>query len=305
MTARLRLASRPARTPASAPLVAARGRALALRLALPALLIALLVAPLAAAVLGLTGCAGGGTLGGRETTPTAGKPAAEDPADKAPEGWGERQTWLLAAESGVDTSTFSAEVDNPYWPLAPGTTWTYRATTPDGTETIEVEVLAERRLVMGVECAVVRDTVSLEGELVEDTRDWYAQDATGNVWYMGEEVDNYENGKLTDNKGSWEAGVDGALPGIKMWAEPRIGQAPYYQEFYEGEAEDLARDLLADAGAATPFDGFEDLLLVEEWTPLDPDIVERKYYARGVGTVKEEMVRGGEEVVLLTGFEAP
>jgi hypothetical protein len=159
--------------------------------------------------------------------------------------------------------------------------------------------------VVGIECVVVRDTVSLDGELIEDTHDWYAQDKDGNVWYMGEDSKEYEGGQVTSTAGSWEAGVDGALPGIKVWATPLVGDAPYYQEYYEGEAEDLGRDVALDGTASVQFGDYTDLLVVEEWTPLEPEVVERKYYAAGVGTVKEEMARGGNEVVELIEFVLP
>lgn len=200
---------------------------------------------------------------------------------------------------------FVERVDNPYWPLTPGAKWSYEASAEEGTETIEVEVLDETKEILGVKCTVVRDTVKVDGELIEDTFDWYAQDADGNVWYMGEDTKEYENGKQVGTTGSWEAGVDGAQAGIKMWAEPHTGQPPYYQEYFRGEAEDLARDLRTDATATVPTDEYSNVLVVEEWTPLDPEFVERKYYAKGVGTVKEEMVRGGDEVVDLRTYAKP
>lgn len=222
-----------------------------------------------------------------------------------PEGWGAQEAWVLTSSSGVEPSMFVGGVDNPYWPLAPGTKWTYEAKTDEGTETIEVEVLRETRDVAGVACVVVHDVVKLNGELIEDTYDWYAQDERGNVWYMGEDSKEYEDGQVVSTAGSWEAGVDGAQPGIKVWGDPRVGGPAYYQEFYKGEAEDLGKDIAIDGVADTPAGRFEDLLVVEEWTPLEPDVVERKYYKAGVGTVKEEMVRGGTEVVLLTRVEQP
>lgn len=139
---------------------------------------------------------------------------------------------------------------------------------------VEVLILEETRIVAGIECTVVRDTVSLDGEIVEDTYDWYAQDNDGNVWYMGEDSKEYEGGEVVSTAGSWEAGVDGALPGVKVWAEPRIGGVPYYQEVYEGEAEDLARDLALGGRASVPFGDYTDLLVVEEWTRLEPGVIE-------------------------------
>lgn len=222
-----------------------------------------------------------------------------------PPNWGEPESWTKPAAELPDPADFVEGVDHPYWPLVPGTRWVYEAETTDGLERIEVEVLDETRTVAGIECVVVRDTVTLDGELTEDTYDWYAQDRDGNVWYMGEDSTEYEGGESVSTAGSWEAGADGALPGIKLWAEPHIRQAPYYQEFYEGEAEDLGRDISLSGKASVPFGEYNDLLVVEEWNKLDPGTVELKYYAEGVGTVKEEVIRGGSEIVGLTEFEAP
>jgi len=223
----------------------------------------------------------------------------------APSGWGPPDSWTVPTSADLDPADFVEGVDNPYWPLEPGTAWVYEAETPDGLERIEVRVLDEAKTIGGIECVVVRDTVTLDGALIEDTFDWYAQDTEGNVWYMGEDSREYEGGKVVSTAGSWEAGVDGALPGIKVWAEPRVGQAPYYQELYEGEAEDLGRDLATDGAATVPFGEYADLLVVEEWNKLAPEAVERKYYAEGVGVVMEETTRGGAEVVELIDFSRP
>lgn len=243
---------------------------------------------------------------GDEQTPASGGGASSPSApSQVPAGWGGSDTWEWPSESGIDPSNFVAEVTNPYWPLPPGAEWHYAAETDDGTETIKVVVLAGSKEIMGVACTVVRDTVKLDGELIEDTYDWYAQDKDGNVWYMGEDSKEYEGGKVVSTSGSWQAGLDGAEPGIKVWAQPHVGGPPYFQEYYQGEAEDLGKDLGLDGTAQTPTGTYDGLLVVEEWTPLDPGFVERKYYKAGVGAVKEEMTRGGSEVVLLTGFRLP
>jgi len=222
-----------------------------------------------------------------------------------PEGWGDPDSWVKPADSLPDPADFVAGVDNPYWPLVPGALWVYEAKTDEGAERIEVLVLDETRVVAGIECVVVRDAVSLDGELIEDTYDFYAQDNGDNVWYMGEDSKEYESGQVVSTAGSWEAGVDGALPGIKVWGTPHVGEAPYYQEFYGGDAEDLGRDIALDGTASVPFGEYSDLLVVEEWNKLAPETVERKYYAAGVGTVMEEVTRGGNEVVELVEFFAP
>jgi hypothetical protein len=191
-----------------------------------------------------------------------------------------------------DPDRFLPQIDNPFLSYAPGTRWVYEETTDEGTERVEVVVLDETREVAGVQAVVVRDTVTVDGELVEDTYDWFAQDEDGNVWYLGEDVKNYENGQYVDAAGSWEAGVDGAQAGILMWADPQPG-AEYSQEYYRGEAEDMARVVALDGAADVPFGRYTDLVVIEEWTPLEPAIAERKYYARGVGQVLGEVVRGG------------
>src|SRR5215210_6519385 len=136
----------------------------------------------------------------------------------------------------IRAADFTAEVDSPYFPLKPGTTWIYEGTSDGEVERNEVTVTDETRDLMGVTCVVVHDVVSINGEVVEDTIDWYAQDADGNVWYFGEESKDYEDGELVSTEGFWEAGVDGAQPGIVMLADPAVGNS-YQQEYYAGEAE--------------------------------------------------------------------
>ena len=204
-----------------------------------------------------------------------------------------------------DAATFTNPtiVNNTYLPLIPGTELEYEVETEDGVETIVTEVLGTTRTVDGVECVVFRDRVYLEGLLIEDTHDWFAQDDEGNVWYMGEEVKNYEyddDGNLIDENedGAWEAGVDDALPGIIMWADPEE-RFSYYQEYYEEEAEDMGMivamgvEVVLEDGAV-----YEDCLQILDWNPLEPETMEYKYFAPTLGLVKEEVV-GGDEVVEL------
>jgi hypothetical protein len=193
----------------------------------------------------------------------------------------------------VDPADFVDVIDNPYLPYAPGSSWTYEGTDDGETEHIEVVVTEERREVMGISAVVVRDTVTMEGELVEDTYDWFAQDRDGNVWYLGEETAEYEDGEVVSTEGSWEAGVDGALPGIVMPAQPAVGDA-YRQEFYAGEAEDLAEVARLGASETVPFGDLDDLVVIKEWNPLEPEVVEEKYFARGIGLVLEVKTAGGE-----------
>lgn len=257
---------------------------------------ALVLASTLLLALAITACTG-------EQLPVSGGNASGDATATAPANWGSPDSWELPIWPGA--ASFVDGIDNPYWPLAPGTRWNYEATTDEGTETIELVVLSETRQVAGVTCTVVHDTVKFKGELIEDTYDWYAQDAEGNVWYMGEDSKEYTNGELIGTTGSREAGVDGAKPGIKVWNISHLEEPPYYQEFYRGEAEDLGRDVGLGGLAETPAGFFDGLLVVEEWTPLEPEFIERKYYKSGVGVVKEELIRGGSQIVLLTMFEKP
>jgi hypothetical protein len=165
----------------------------------------------------------------------------------------------------------------------------YRGKTEHATEGDIVEVTFDTKNVMGVECVVVDDRVTEDGELTEHTYDWYAQDKKGIVWYFGEDSNEYENGRVKSTGGSWEAGKDGAKPGIIMPADPKIGKA-YRQEYYKREAEDMARALKLDGSAKVPYGSFDNVLVTDEWTPLEPNISEHKYYAPGVGNVLE--VRG-------------
>jgi hypothetical protein len=201
----------------------------------------------------------------------------------------------------IDPARFTATIDNPYLPYLPGARWVYEATTEDGeVERIEVSVTDQRRMVYGVETVVVHDVVSIGDELVEDTWDWYAQDDEGNVWYFGEDSTSYEGGTAS-KAGSWEAGVNGAQPGIVMPAKPAAGFA-YREEFLRGEAEDLAKVVALDGSVDTPFGSFSELVVTINWTPLDTHFIERKSYASGVGFVSETFDRGPNEEVRLVDF---
>jgi len=205
-----------------------------------------------------------------------------------------------------DAASFTnpTTIDNNYLPLVPGTTLNYASETEDGVETSVVEVLNTTRVVDGVECVVVRDRVYLDGLLMEDTQDWFAQDDDGNVWYMGEDVTNYEyddddNLLGTNNDGAWEAGVDDAMPGIFMLAAPEEGVS-YYQEFYEDEAEDMGYVVAVGVTVELENDTtYEDCVQILDWNPLNPFALEYKYYAPGGGLVKEEVVGGDQTAELI------
>ena len=203
----------------------------------------------------------------------------------------------------LDPADFVAVIDNPYMPLKPGMRWVYDGTDDDETEHIEVVVLDETKEVLGIPAVVVRDTVSdADGQVVEDTYDWYAQDRDGNVWYLGEDTTEFENGEPAAKTGSWEAGVDGAYAGIVMPADPVEGHA-YRQEYYKDEAEDLGEIIAVGAGPETVAAGtYDDLVVTRDWNPLDPDVVEEKTYAPGVGFILEVKTVGGTGRVELTSF---
>ena len=203
----------------------------------------------------------------------------------------------------IDPASFVSGVDNPYWPLKPGSKWRYEGNIDGTPEVVTVEVLAETKEILGITCVVVRDEVTADGETVELTFDWYAQDVHGNVWYLGEDSKEYENGVVVGTTGSWEAGVDGAQPGIVMPADPGQVADTYRQEYYAGEAEDLARVLETGASVTVAFGSFEDVLVTEEWTPLESEIREHKSYAPDIGFVKEEVVQGGSGSVELVSYE--
>jgi hypothetical protein len=191
----------------------------------------------------------------------------------------------------IDPADFVSVIDNPYFPLTPGTTFTYEAETEDGRETDVVTVTHDTKEILGVTCTVVRNTATLDDVIEEDTFDWYAQDKEGNVWYFGEFTTQFENGVPVGHEGSWEAGVDGAQPGIIMPADPQSGDS-YRQEFLAGVAEDMAKVLRLNASVSVPYGDFENCLETKEWSPLEPGVIEHKFYARGIGLVLVEELKG-------------
>jgi hypothetical protein len=181
---------------------------------------------------------------------------------------------------------FTTKIDNPYLPMKPGSQRVYRETDAQGQRTRDVVRVTHRtkRVAAGIVGRVVRDTATQHGQVVEDTRDFYAQDAKGNVWYLGEATTTYEHGKPVSTEGSWEAGVDGAQAGIVMLAHPRVGRS-YRQEHYAGHAEDAAKILSRNEQVDVPAGHYRHVLLTKEFTPLEPRGLEYKFYARGVGVV--------------------
>ena len=228
---------------------------------------------LAAALVAAAGC-GGDEASGGEAAGTA-LPRGSEPAS-------------------LDPAEFTTVIDNPYWPMAVGSRWVYRETDGEGTvQRVVVTVTSRTKVVAaGVEARVVHDVVTESGEFVEVTDDWYAQDAAGNVWYLGEETTEYENGKPVSTAGSFEAGVDGAEAGVIMPADPEPGME-YRQEYFDGEAEDQGSIVARDQQAEVPAGHFSDVLMTRDTNPLEPRVLEFKFYAPGVGAVLALGVSGG------------
>ena len=195
----------------------------------------------------------------------------------------------------IDPDNFVSEVDNKFFPLQPGTTFFYKGKEEGVPTTNKTHVTHTTKQILGVSTTVVRDRAFEKGVLVEDTFDWYAQDKDGNVCYFGEDTKELDkHGNVISTEGSWEAGVDGAEPGIIMEAKPKVDDT-YQQEFAPGVAEDMAKVLSVDKSTCVPYRCFDNLLLTKEWTPLEPDVVEHKYYAKDVGFIRGVGVKGGRE----------
>lgn len=198
---------------------------------------------------------------------------------------------------GLEVPTsWAPAVTNRYFPLPAGATWELRDDTSEGVQVTRLEVLGAPRVVNGVAATVVLDRVYLDGALIEETYDWYAQDASGNVWYLGEDAREIEDGRVTSTEGSWEWGVQGALPGVIMWAEPaaHVGEG-YRQEYWRGQAEDFARVLAVGEGVTVPAGAFTDCVRTADWNHLEPGPLEHKSYCRGVGLVLEVNARRPRE----------
>lgn len=201
-----------------------------------------------------------------------------------------------------DPSGFVSGIDNPYLAFAPGRVFRYQSETAEGLETNVVEVTTRTKRILGIAATVVHDQGYLDGVLVEDTFDWYAQDTQGNVWYMGEDSRQIQNGVVVGTEGSWEAGVNGASAGLIMLAHPKVG-TQYQQEFAAGVAEDMAKVLSLSATAEVVYGAFTGCLKTEEWTPLEQGVREAKFYAPGVGLVLELQPKGGGVRNELTSIE--
>ena len=200
-----------------------------------------------------------------------------------------------AYDPDLRPSRFVDGVDNPYFPLVPGTTYTYASSN----EIDVVTVTHRTREIAGVTCIEVHDVSSVDGAVAEDTLDWFAQDRDGNVWYFGESSTQIEDGRVVGTEGSWLSGVDGGKAGIIMEASPRVGDA-YRQEFLFGVAEDIGRVVDIHAFATVPFGSFTNCVSTEDTSSLEPDAVEMKFYAAGIGSVLEVDPASGERLELIS-----
>lgn len=200
------------------------------------------------------------------------------------------------APNGPDPSRFVQNIDNPWFPLKPGTTFVYRGGKDGKAGSDIVQVTHRTKLISGVRTVAVDDTLILNGKVEEHTIDWYAQDRAGNVWYFGERTAEYDaRGNVTSREGTWMDGVDGARAGIYIFGNPTVGRSAL-QEYYKGHAEDHFTVVSLSAPVTVPYGSFSHALKTREWTPLEPGILDAKYYVHGLGEVKEVTVKGPLEV---------
>jgi hypothetical protein len=259
-----------------------------------------LVAAVAAGALAVAGCGSSGTGSGG----TAGAPppsaASHSPSKSATPS-------RLAPASGpyrprIDPADFSPTIDNRYFPLHPGMTFHLRGTAENGTtpQADSVVVTSRTAPILGVDSRAVRDTVYSRGKPIERTYDYYAQDRAGNVWYMGEDARDYRNGRFAKASDSWRGGVGTAEPGIIMPAHPAPSGGSYRQEYLPGHAMDQARVVGPSGTVNTPAGTFKGTLTTIETSVLEPGLSEQKWYAAGVGEIKEAVVKGNHEHFTLT-----
>jgi hypothetical protein len=202
----------------------------------------------------------------------------------------------------LQPSDFVGRVDNPFFPLKPGSTWRYRGRDDHGRFADRMHVRHKTKTILGVKTTTVHDVVLRDGKQREVTNDWYAQDRQRNVWYFGENTKELDrHGHVKTREGSFQAGKDGAKVGVLFPGHPKVGQTAR-QEFFKGHAEDHFKVLDVDARARTPRGITHHAVRTKEWTPLEPDILDNKYYARGFGTVVEKTIKGGLERLHLVRF---
>ena len=263
-----------------------------------------------AASLAVMGACGAVATAGKDESPGKSTGAASSTASTAAAAGSSSQRGLPQGSESVnlDPANFSINIDNPYWPMSPGSKWIYSETDTKSTnQKVVIEVTNKTKMIAnGIEARVIRDTVTENGVPVEITDDWYAQDREGNIWYLGEDTAEYKNGKVTTRSGSFEAGVDGAQPGIAMPANPEPGLS-YRQEYYKGEAEDKAAVItVGEEQVQVPFGYFnKDVLMTRDLVPTEPKVQELKFYAPGVGPLLSVHTDGaGGRAALLSYSQA-
>jgi len=202
----------------------------------------------------------------------------------------------------IEAANFVTEVDNPWFPLPAGGKWVYRGE-KDGIPSHEVATVSgAKKAIQGVECTIVHDVLYQRGHIAERTDDFYAQDKDGNVWYFGEVTAELNaKGEVTSREGSWQSGRNGASAGVFMTASPKVGES-YRQEYLKGHAEDHFQVVSLGETVNVPGASSAKALLTKEWTPLEPNVLDHKFYVRGIGTVLEQTVRGGSERNALVSF---
>ncbi|HSP96158.1 MAG TPA: hypothetical protein VL049_02785 [Candidatus Dormibacteraeota bacterium] len=202
----------------------------------------------------------------------------------------------------IDPANFGGAINNPYFPLVPGTTFVYESHTAQGLERDEFAVTHNTKVILGVTCVEVHDVATLNGDPTQDRLDWFAQDLAGNVWSFGENSKQIAGGLVVGVEGSWTGGIDGAKPGIVMEAHPALGDV-YRQEFSLGVAEDIGAVLSLSESVSVSYGTLANCLETADTSPLEPDALEHRYYAAGVGNLRTVDLQTGEteDLVQITG----
>ena len=254
---------------------------------------------LLAATLICAGCAS--HAASNPTGPAATNPPSPPAMDSPPASPSAPKLPMGADPVNLDPANFSTDITNPYWPMKPGTRWIYRGIEEGEPpqDIVVVSTTTTKKLANGITARVVRDTGRAEGQVIEDTQDYYAQDSDGNVWYMGEQTAEFEKGKVVSRAGSWEAGKDGAMPGVLIPAQPEVGQK-YRQEYKKGEAEDNGQVLAMNNLVEVKAGQYKGALVTMDTSRIEPDVSEFKFYAPNVGPLLSLDISGGaarEELV--------
>ena len=207
---------------------------------------------------------------------------------------------ITSASPTFNSANFDPEqqITNPYVRFLPSTTFMYTGIKDGQPMTDVITVTFQTKMIVGVTTTVVTDVAFVNGQLAEQTTDWYAQDKQGNVWYFGENTAEYQNGKVVSTEGTWRAGVKRAQPGIVMEANPIVGDV-YQQEFAPNVAQDMAAVQSLNAKVTVTAGTFKNCLQTQETSPLEPGFVENKFYASGVGFLESLTVQGGNESLQL------